>query len=590
MAESGLSLPFAIRNCPRRGRITAGVASFEIVSLAVLVAHLGLQRPWQPPFGKLRAAPSSVEGRQTAGGVTYTYQASTLRLLSQNSQTFGYDDAGNMTAAGSNTFTYTPEHQMDTATVGGVTTTYGYDGDGWRATTSRPERVSDYLRGPGGELLAEVHNPGTPIVARRDYIYAGSRLLAVTGDVAAAVSFADDPLKPKETPVRALHLTQLRDAVDAFRKAAGLDTPTWTDAPPAGEPIRSVHIMQLRQRLNAARAALGYPPATFEDGDVEEGDDALKEMPVRAIHFTQLRAALQQPGVNGILRYYHSDVVGSVRMTTDAAGAVVVRYDYQPFGEEWPSPNGNEPRKFTGAERDAESGFDYLGARYLSSGIGRFTRPDDPGYGDPYDPQSMNLYSYARNNPLRFVDPTGHQSCPPPTDSSSCVEGNAGTGELVFDFNRWILRDLLQKWWTWNNTQPEVMGAPLGPPIGRIASGLLSGSLAGLESRAAGLTAATRLGRAGEIAVGAILNSNRIPSASGTAAYRIPDILNHSSRGIGEVKNVGSLSYTNQLRDFATYAQRTGYSFELWVRPTTQLTGPLQQAIARGDIILRFIP
>ena len=59
---------------------------------------------------------------------------------------------------------------------------------------------------------------------------------------------------------------------------------------------------------------------------------------------------------------------------------------------------------------------------------------------------------------------------------------------------------------------------------------------------------------------------------------------------IGEVKNVGRLSYTNQLRDFAAYAQQQRYTFELWVRPTTPLSGPLQLAVGEGQIILRFLP
>jgi hypothetical protein len=86
------------------------------------------------------------------------------------------------------------------------------------------------------------------------------------------------------------------------------------------------------------------------------------------------------------------------------------------------------------------------------------------------------------------------------------------------------------------------------------------------------------------------MNTERITSLTGTARYRIPDVLDHSARVIGEMKNVGSLSYTNQLRDFAAYAQQSGYTFELWVRPTTQLSGPLQQAVGQGQIILRFLP
>jgi hypothetical protein len=105
-----------------------------------------------------------------------------------------------------------------------------------------------------------------------------------------------------------------------------------------------------------------------------------------------------------------------------------------------------------------------------------------------------------------------------------------------------------------------------------------------------GLQAAGQLGRAGEAAAGIVKNTERIASATGTAAYRVPDVLNHSARIIGDVKNVGSLSYTSQLRDFAAYASRNGYTYELWVRPTTQLSGPLQQAVSSGDIVLRFLP
>ena len=68
-----------------------------------------------------------------------------------------------------------------------------------------------------------------------------------------------------------------------------------------------------------------------------------------------------------------------------------------------------EPRvKFTGQVRDVETGLDYFGARYMSAAQGRFTSPDAP-FADQHasDPQSWNLYSYVRNNPLGNVDPTG---------------------------------------------------------------------------------------------------------------------------------------------------------------------------------------
>jgi RHS repeat-associated protein len=64
---------------------------------------------------------------------------------------------------------------------------------------------------------------------------------------------------------------------------------------------------------------------------------------------------------------------------------------------------------FTGKEHDIESGDDYFLARYYGSTMGRFLSPDPSKlyYADPTNPQSLNLYAYARNNPLKFTDPTG---------------------------------------------------------------------------------------------------------------------------------------------------------------------------------------
>jgi RHS repeat-associated protein len=73
-----------------------------------------------------------------------------------------------------------------------------------------------------------------------------------------------------------------------------------------------------------------------------------------------------------------------------------------------------EDYKFTGKERDTESGLDYFGARYYASGMGRFMSPDWAAKAEPVpyskldDPQTLNLYSYVRNNPLSGVDPDGH--------------------------------------------------------------------------------------------------------------------------------------------------------------------------------------
>jgi RHS repeat-associated protein len=69
--------------------------------------------------------------------------------------------------------------------------------------------------------------------------------------------------------------------------------------------------------------------------------------------------------------------------------------------------------KFTGKERDAESGLDYFGARYYASSMGRWMSPDwaDKPEAVPYssldNPQSLNLYGYVLNNPLSHADKDG---------------------------------------------------------------------------------------------------------------------------------------------------------------------------------------
>jgi RHS repeat-associated protein len=86
---------------------------------------------------------------------------------------------------------------------------------------------------------------------------------------------------------------------------------------------------------------------------------------------------------------------------------VVDSLDYLPFGEQIAGGTGTT-HKFTGKERDSESGLDNFGARYYSSQYGRFMIPDPKNAGaSGIDPQSWNAYSYVGNNPMNRTDPTG---------------------------------------------------------------------------------------------------------------------------------------------------------------------------------------
>lgn len=181
------------------------------------------------------------------------------------------------------------------------------------------------------------------------------------------------------------------------------------------------------------------------------------------------------------VEYLHTDALGNVRMVTDQAGAVVSRRDYYPFGAGiTPDKNGREyldakyaqnptaRQRFTGKERDPESGLDYFGARYYSSAQGRFTTPDAP-FADqnPADPQSWNLYSYVRNNPLRFVDTDGSEasvvvkcqethSCSVAVTASIAIYGTNGTSEKDLAAIKGTLKENIEAAWTGQFVQGDT--------------------------------------------------------------------------------------------------------------------------------------
>ena len=102
--------------------------------------------------------------------------------------------------------------------------------------------------------------------------------------------------------------------------------------------------------------------------------------------------------------YYLADHLGSTRSLVGDEGIVTAAYDYWPYGKVLASSGtGSTHFRFTGHERDAESGLDYMPARSYAYEVGRFLRPDPMQDARPW----ISPYSYAQNNPLIRVDPTG---------------------------------------------------------------------------------------------------------------------------------------------------------------------------------------
>jgi len=108
--------------------------------------------------------------------------------------------------------------------------------------------------------------------------------------------------------------------------------------------------------------------------------------------------------------FYQYDGRGTVRMLTNAAGAVTDTYAYDAFGN-LIAQTGSTPNAYLyrGESYDSDLGLYYLRARWYNPATGRFmTR--DPYQGSIWDPASLHRYNYARANPVNYIDPSGRSN------------------------------------------------------------------------------------------------------------------------------------------------------------------------------------
>jgi RHS repeat-associated protein len=131
-----------------------------------------------------------------------------------------------------------------------------------------------------------------------------------------------------------------------------------------------------------------------------------------------VRAGDPRPGAAGPAVQYHlADHLGSSHVVVGGAGpgdrAFVDREEYHPYGETSFGSFGRKRYRFSGKERDEESGLGYFEARYYASWLARWTSCDPAGTVD-----GPSLYVYARDNPLTYGDPAGTASKKAPTTAA----------------------------------------------------------------------------------------------------------------------------------------------------------------------------
>ena len=142
---------------------------------------------------------------------------------------------------------------------------------------------------------------------------------------------------------------------------------------------------------------------------------------------------------NGQYYYYHADGLGSVVAITDISKAVVQSYEYDSFGMGKPSTVFANSYTYTGREWDKETGLYYYRARYYDPMEGRFISKDPIGFRG-----GINVYGYVKNNPLRYIDPSGLSGY---SFSGFGVGGTAGPLDV-----------------SWNSTKPTTTQINVSTP------------------------------------------------------------------------------------------------------------------------------
>ena len=105
--------------------------------------------------------------------------------------------------------------------------------------------------------------------------------------------------------------------------------------------------------------------------------------------------------------FYQNDALGSMRLVTASTGAILFSSDYLPFGASFGTSGSFTPEfEYTGKLVDL-TGLYYYGARFYDPSIDRFVT-EDTSTGSLEDPQSLDRYVYARDDPEAITDPTGH--------------------------------------------------------------------------------------------------------------------------------------------------------------------------------------
>jgi RHS repeat-associated protein len=278
--------------------------------------------------------------------------------------------------------------------------------------------------------------------------------------------------------------------------------------------------------------------------------------------------------IGGNSYYYVKDQLGSVTHLVSTTGSITSQFSYDPYGNRTAVSGTVVPDiGYGGYFYHAVSGLDFTLHRAYDPVHARWLNRDPIG-----EAGGVNLFAYADGNPVTNTDPSGLLTSVDVAclmDPQFCLEI---MGQIIGNNGAIVSKE------TGNQCVAEEAD--------RIAKGFqVAGSIASIAQlgyAARGGLAAVRAGQAGEAAVRAAVDIGPKTAINIAGRTRIPDGLTNTV--LSEVKNVKSLSFTQQLRDFSQYAGQKGLQFNLYVRPGAQLSGPLLDAEASGALNILEIP
>ena len=295
-----------------------------------------------------------------------------------------------------------------------------------------------------------------------------------------------------------------------------------------------------------------------------------------------------QRGTYVFVKNIQGDVIGIY----DEEGTCLVTYTYDAWGNVTVSySNGGastaaryNPFRYRGYYYDTETSLYYLNSRFYDPNVGRFLNADGIDFlGTDEGLLSYNLFAYCLNEPVNRTDDSGNLSIKNwikigvgaialGAAIALTVATGGGAAAVAIGVAKVVGSVALSTavsagaGYLKNGKQGAIDGACNGFMLGSLSA------LGGAAFKYAKVHSATTgspnsMGKAGERMAGIDQSAKEPIQINGRT--RIPDAMTDTT--LIEVKNVKYISNTQQLRDFAAFANATGRSLELWVRPTTRI-------------------